>query len=169
MNWGYNPPRDAGKKNGNHQNISQNLKKTRHTPELHPKNNNKSPKIPQDPPKSPKIPSKSPQNPPVHHGFLVLTPPGDAHRGAEPGSIRGGRGIHRFFIFHEAVHVLPPCRGFLWRGEAPKRKVKRGGKMEKSPGKTEKTMENPRKFTRKNWKNHGKLTNFMGNNMERIN
>ena len=73
MNWGYNPPRDAGKKkNGNHQNISQNLKKTRHTPELHPKNNNKSPKIPQDPPKSPKIPSKSPQNPPKIPQFTMV-------------------------------------------------------------------------------------------------
>ena len=157
MNCGCNPPRDAVNSPPKH--LSK-LKKNDIHPKPHRKNNNKSPKIPQDPPKSLKIPSKSPQNPPVHHGFLVLTP-GDAHRGAEPGPIRGGRGIHRFFIFHEAVHLLPPCRGFLWR-RLPRERSNAGEKWRNHPGK-------PRKFTGKNWENHGKLTNFMGKDMERIN
>ena len=67
MNWGYNPPRDAGKKKREPPKHLSKLKKnttyTRASPKKQqqiPKNPSRSTKIPQDPLK---IPPKSPSSP----------------------------------------------------------------------------------------------------------
>ena len=158
MNWGYNPPRDAGKKKKREppkhlSKLKKNTTYTRASPKKQqqiPKNPSRSTKIPQDPSKSPKIPQFTMVFWCLPHQVTLIEVLNPVPSAVVVGSTGSSSSMKRSTYCRRAA-------ASCGRGEAPKRKVKRGGKMEKSPGKTEKTMENPRKFTRKNWKNQENL------------